>query len=263
MKCLIYSDLHLEFGYPAQLKDSKHLNEVDVVILAGDIITFNNIEPLKRFLDEVTTPVLFVAGNHEYYTNNAMDSMEQDFASYITKEIPILSWLRDNESTLFLDTHKVSIFGGTMWTDFNKANPLSMWNAEKNMNDFKVIRTKQLHRITANILVDLHEQFKVELLAYLNKYKDSPDVKKLVITHHAPVINSNSAYNASKLRDAYNSLDMIELIHEYQPDLWVYGHTHEQDDQRMGKTRIVSNPLGYYQHQVNKDFESDGLLIEI
>ncbi len=44
---------------------------------------------------------------------------------------------------------------------------------------------------------------------------------------------------------AFNSLDMVEVIERHQPTLWVYGHTHECDDQTIGQTRIISNQLGY------------------
>lgn len=33
-----------------------------------------------------------------------------------------------------------------------------------------------------------------------------------------------------------------------QPDVWIYGHTHQSDDLMMGRTRIVSNPKGYGPH---------------
>ncbi|HOO82866.1 MAG TPA: hypothetical protein PK513_10230 [Alphaproteobacteria bacterium] len=38
---------------------------------------------------------------------------------------------------------------------------------------------------------------------------------------------------------------MQDIIEKHQPDLWIYGHTHECDDQAIGKTRIISNQLGY------------------
>jgi len=38
---------------------------------------------------------------------------------------------------------------------------------------------------------------------------------------------------------------MIKIIDRYQSDLWVYGHTHQPNDQTFGKTRIISNPRGY------------------
>ena len=67
----------------------------------------------------------------------------------------------------------------------------------------------------------------------------------MVISHHAPIKNPNTKYGDSKLQAAFNSLDMVEIIEKYQPNLWIYGHTHECDDQIIGETRIISNQLGY------------------
>jgi len=48
MKIIIYSDLHLEFGTEFQPPaDSK----ADLMILAGDIISFRDFRPLERLLD--------------------------------------------------------------------------------------------------------------------------------------------------------------------------------------------------------------------
>ena len=45
----------------------------------------------------------------------------------------------------------------------------------------------------------------------------------------------------------FNYLDMVEIVGTYKPALWVYGHTHECDDQMIRRTRIISNQLGYGQ----------------
>ena len=79
----------------------------------------------------------------------------------------------------------------------------------------------------------------------------------MVITHHAPVINPNTKYRNSDLSPAFNSLDMLDVIEKYQPQLWVYGHTHECDRQTVGKTLIVSNQLGYPHPHVS-GFECEG-----
>jgi Icc-related predicted phosphoesterase len=67
----------------------------------------------------------------------------------------------------------------------------------------------------------------------------------VVISHHAPVINSYTQFTGSTLTPAFNSLDMLNIIKKFQPALWVYGHTQECDDQMIGSTRIISNQLGY------------------
>jgi hypothetical protein len=65
---------------------------------------------------------------------------------------------------------------------------------------------------------------------------------------------------------AFNSLDMVNVIEDRQPALWVYGHTHECDDQTIGRTRIISNQLGYPDRfggfECN-DFDSMGASVEI
>ena len=60
--------------------------------------------------------------------------------------------------------------------------------------------------------------------------------------------------------------DMVDIIEEYQPEIWYHGHTHQCDDQMIGKTRIISNQFGYVGLRGNaecKEFDSDGMLTEI
>jgi Icc-related predicted phosphoesterase len=88
----------------------------------------------------------------------------------------------------------------------------------------------------------------------------------VVISHNAPVINPNSKYKGGPLTPAFNSLDMVEIIGTHQPALWVYGHTHECDDQTIGRTRIISNQLGYPGNLGGfecKDFDEAGLPVEV
>jgi hypothetical protein len=89
---------------------------------------------------------------------------------------------------------------------------------------------------------------------------------RVVISHNVPVINPNSKYKGGSLTPAFNSLDMMEIIVTHQPALWVYGHTHECDDQTLGRTRIISNQLGYPGNLGGfecKDFDEAGLPVEV
>jgi hypothetical protein len=90
---------------------------------------------------------------------------------------------------------------------------------------------------------------------------------KVVISHHAPVINPNTRYRASPLQPAFNSLDMIEVIEKYQPNLWVYGHTHECDDQTCSAQPELSltsvDTLNSRAGFECEGFDSGGVLIEI
>ncbi len=63
-----------------------------------------------------------------------------------------------------------------------------------------------------------------------------------------------------------NSLDMVEIIEKYHPGLWLYGRTHECDNQKIGKTRVISNQLEYPENGGSFECErffSKGLQIEL
>jgi predicted MPP superfamily phosphohydrolase len=96
MKLITYSDLHLEFG--TNFKPTKD-SEADLMILSGDIITFKNFKPLSDFLSDWKKPVLYVAGNHEYYTRSPMNNNEQDFCNYIATN-PNITWLNNSDFSL-------------------------------------------------------------------------------------------------------------------------------------------------------------------
>jgi len=208
------------------------------MILAGDIITFKNFKPLSDFLSDWKKPVLFIAGNHEYYTRKPMSECEDEFQNFISTNYPNVTWL--NNSTFVLDDFH--FFGGTMWTDFDESNQEAMRNALGAMNDFRQILTKNDQFLLPQDTVKMHNIFKEKLINWLEKYEGK---KRVVISHHAPIKNPNTKYGDSKLQAAFNSLDMVEIIEKYQPNLWIYGHTHECDDQIIGETRIISNQLGY------------------
>ncbi|MES2961978.1 MAG: metallophosphoesterase [Pseudomonadota bacterium] len=256
MKIITYSDLHLEFG--TNFKPPKN-SDADLMILSGDIITFKNFKPLSDFLSDWDKPVLYVAGNHEYYTRQPMDAGEQAFKDYISEHHSNITWLNNSDFSL----NDIHFFGGTMWTDFNNSDPTAIQNAWNAMNDFSQIIMPNGQRLTPYDTIKIHENFKEKLEAWLEKNRDK---KRVIISHHSPVKNPNTKYEDSNIQAAFNSLDMLEVIEKYQPDLWVYGHTHECDNREIGKTRIISNQMGYPRSTGDFEcmgFDSGGMEIKI
>ena len=45
--------------------------------------------------------------------------------------------------------------------------------------------------------------------------------------------------------NAFFICDMAPQVREYQPKLWIHGHSHDRCDYLLGATRVVANPLGY------------------
>lgn len=255
MKIIAYSDLHLEFG--GRLAPAPE-DTADVMVLAGDIITFRDFEPLARFLQHWKKPVLYVAGNHEYYTQRDMQAEAAAFKSWLADQLPQVRFLQDEAITI----EGVQFFGGTMWTDFAGASQSAMTAAHQGMNDFRYIMSPAGRPLVPMDTVRLHQAFVNKLLDWFEQ--ELPGAR-VVITHHAPAVNPATQHRNSPLAPAFNSLDMIEMIEKYQPQLWIYGHTHECDDQKIGSTRIISNQAGYPKRgEVEcKDFDPAGLMVEV
>jgi predicted phosphohydrolase len=156
-------------------------------------------------------------------------------------------WLLDYPNVSFLQDEPITIagvnfFGGTMWTDFAGGNQDAMAAAQNYMNDYRIIHSKEGAVFTPEDSVALHQRFVDNLSRW---FEDNLSGKRIVISHHAPVLKQGSIYAESPLVPAFTSLDMVPLIERYKPDLWIYGHTHECDRQRVGGTDILSNQLGY------------------
>jgi predicted phosphodiesterase len=256
MRIITYSDLHLEFGSGWTLPPEA---DGDVMILAGDIITLKDYGPLNRLLRGWKKPVLYVTGNHEYYTKRPMSEEDDSFKTWLEGNHPHVKLLFDEAISI----DGVNFFGGTMWSDFNGADRQAMDTARSQMNDFRLIYNHDKKTFKPADSVALHETFVTKLLDWFDENLCGP---RVVISHNAPVINPNTKFRGSPLWPAFNSLDMVKVIEDRQPALWVYGHTHECDDQTIGKTRIISNQLGYpdsYGRFECKDFDVAGVPVEI
>jgi predicted phosphodiesterase len=256
MRIITYSDLHLEFGSGWTLPSEA---DGDLMILAGDIVMLRDYAPLDRLLQKWQKPVLYVTGNHEYYTQRPVNEEDDRFKAWLEGKHPHVKLLLDEEISI----GGVNFFGGTMWTNFNGGDLRAMETARSQMNDFRLIHNPDQTIFSPADAVALHKNFASKLLNWFGKDLRGP---RVVVSHNAPVINPNSKYKGSSLAPAFNSLDMVEIIENHQPTLWVYGHTHECDDQTIGGTRIIANQLGYPNGSGGfecKDFDEAGLPIEV
>ena len=141
MKIQLASDLHLEFSDI----DIANENNADVLVLSGDIMIASKVlKPqseygvrFRNFLKRVSFQfphVIYVAGNHEFYSDGRF--------------FDCIEWLRqacgvhDNVYFLERDTKiidDVVFVGGTLWTDMNKMDPLTLHAVRDMMNDYRAI----------------------------------------------------------------------------------------------------------------------------
>jgi hypothetical protein len=213
MRIITYSDLHLEFGSGWMLPPAVN---GDVMILAGDIVTLSDYEPLDQILRKWKKPVLYVTGNHEYYTRRPMNEEECRFKAWLEDRHQHVKLLLDEEVSI----GGVNFFGGTMWTDFNGGDLRVMETARSQMNDYRLIYNPDETPFTPAGSIALHKNFASKLLNWFGKNLSGP---RVVISHNAPVINPNSKYEGGPLTPAFNSLNMVEIIETHQPALAEYG----------------------------------------
>lgn len=244
MKIALMSDLHLECGS----LDVSNKENADVLILSGDICEARNTGKFLPFFTACSNAfkhVLYVLGNHEFYGDE-----------YEEAKVKIRNTLQHLTNISILDNqHKiiddVLFIGSTLWTDFNKEDPISMWQSGRVMNDYGLIRVKHeedgeiiSRRLQPQDTLKMHynskQYVKDALIAHLKQ-------KTVVVTHHCPTAKS---VHAKYQRDVHVNgaffSNQEEIMRVYpQIALWTHGHTHEKFDYEVFNTRVVCNPRGY------------------
>lgn len=240
MKAWIISDLHVEFGQPFPVAPPR---DADVVICAGDLLTKGIVPSIEWLGANIapSIPVIFVAGNHEYYQSSIQESIKA--ARALGDRHSHVHFLENDA----VDLDDVRFVGGTLWTDFHLLGgdpALAMAAAEAGMNDYRKIKfSKQPYRRFKPIhAYRMHRHTREFLGTELTK---STGRKTVVVTHHAPSFQAIPTEFHGDLLSASYASNLEELIEEKAPRLWVHGHVHRRADYVVGQTRVVSNPRGY------------------
>ena len=216
-------------------------------------------------------------GNHEHYHG--------DFSkSYTTlrDRLGYLSNLHILEKE-FVTIGSVCFAAGTLWTDMNKEDPVTIQRIKGYMNDYRIIEdsSEQVHFKTPvfgrkedgstdfdNVVsMEFHtrnakfspEKSIVEHRAMMQFIKDSidsrPEMPWVVVGHHAPSkMSTKPRYQNDVIVNGAYSSDLSEFILDHpQIKLWTHGHTHDPFDYVIGGTRIVCNPRGYINYEGRAD----------
>lgn len=239
-KFVLWSDLHLEFKQEFVLPEFEE--EVDVFILAGDIHTkIRSVKFAESVFEKYGKPVLLLAGNHEYYGSSLID-VDRKIKEAISKTSADIRFLNPGVAHVG-DTRFI---GGTLWTDFNLfGNPSKgMDVADSVMNDYKRIRLGggAYRPIRPSDTLSLH---RTHLAFFKQEIEKDFDGKTVIVSHHAPSLNSvSSEHHGEYVSSAYAS-DLSEFVEQFSPDMWLHGHTHTAKDYVLGKTVVTSNCRGY------------------
>jgi hypothetical protein len=127
------------------------------------------------------------------------------------------------------------------------------------MNDFHLIRYNG-DRLTAENLKIEHEIS----FAFIEKelLRDTPDLKKVVVTHHVPTfINYPEEYLFDVLNEAF-AVELKQLIRNTAPEYWLFGHHHRNvADFPVGKTILTTNQMGYVTYDEHKLFDPAKVIV--
>lgn len=246
MKIFLASDIHFEFHNAVDwLPPLPAADLFDVLVLAGDIGHGPWLAAGLRRLRKCfpTKPIVYVAGNHEFYRGNITRSPLTDI------NIDNFYFLEKSSVTLF----GYQFVGTTLWTGFDALGAehvdRAMHEAMYSVADFMEIRTEDRMdttarpaRITPQYMRALYLESKTWLDAALAQSDPS---RTIVVTHFPPRREFRHGLIRESIIAAYFQADCTDLIHRHQPTLWLYGHNHWSDAQRCGNTRVISNQFGY------------------
>lgn len=266
MKIAVCSDLHLEFG-PIVLENN---DNVEVLILSGDIFVNHDLmdhdDPMPSYKSKqiheffynccnVFPHVVYVAGNHEHYHGDFATTLKE-----IKRKLKYLPNLQVLDKGIWDYKEEYRFIGGTLWTDMNKEDPITLSHIKGVMNDFRTITNSnhvvnfkddegKFHtrpaRFTPEDAVEDHRKM-VEYLKFM--YSETPPwMKVIVVGHHAPSrASTHPRYRGEAIVNGAYSSDLSEFILD-RPGikLWTHGHTHEDFDYMIGDCRVVCNPRGY------------------
>ena len=300
MRIALASDIHLEFA-DINLQNTEN---ADVLILGGDICVAadlgrpdphgflegarsNRIVDFFKRCSFQFPHVVYIMGNHEHYhgdfgtsTNKLKSMLESNMLSNV--------YLLDKESKKIDD---VTFIGGTLWTDMNKEDAMTLLHIRGMMNDFRCVQNsnRMVHRRVPLYKKDADGKYIMEKVGEINRmiedgYKMKEEVstfspedavvdhkqmlgyiqsviegkfdqKFVVVGHHAPSRSStHPRYKHDTLMNGGYSSSLDEYIMDHpQIKLWTHGHTHEDFDYMIGSTRIVCNPRGYINYEGRAD----------
>ena len=276
MRIRVFSDLHLEFEPESLTPDAEgpllrfgELSEVpaDVVVLAGDIALGADGVAWAKVMFPM--PVVCVAGNHEFYGGRVDAVLEAMHEEARGSHVHML----ENEACVVeAKGERVRFLGCTLWTDFaldgESTREASMYFAEHGMNDYRRIavrwedkrgRPDHFGRLRTSNTWAMHRLSR----AWLERELAQPfDGTTVVVTHMLPSGRSISPHFRDSPLNAAFASDLDALVESSGAALWIHGHTHVNCDYRLGATRVVCNPRGYWPDELNPEF-NPGFVVDV
>lgn len=241
MKIMLASDLHIEHrnGLMGVIPQTAMFQQPDVIVLAGDI---DSVSGLYNTLYEICdlfvgTMVLYVTGNHEYYSHRhdvgGINCQIIDIEERLVNDGFKFKFL-NNESFTYGGVH---FYGGCMWSPLNDNDP-TYPDADATM-----INVSGMNPIGVCDYRIMWQEFKVGLDNHLEKFESMDTV---VISHFSPSreFDNHFVSDGGAMTD-YFCAPMDDYINS-DIKAWFYGHNHYSDYKEMDSGCIVAScQMGY------------------
>lgn len=253
MKFAEFSDIHGNVQFVNELPDQKDT----ILLIPGDIHEVKRFQQYKNIVQVLTNKfkeVVMVPGNHEYYKSNFHKTHRK--LQELDNEFDNFHFLQ-NDFRIFTDgDEQVLIMGATLWTDYDGGNPLTKFQAQLGMNDYRCIRFGPdneywHHRVTPDDIHSLHWESRnflfraIDMKENLCENTKNENTKLIVMTHHAPSFQSVDPYYANDNLNGCYCSNLDYVVGLINADVWVHGHIHCNHDYMIGNTRVICNPRGY------------------
>lgn len=239
MRIQLLSDLHAEGPKNKTEEFIENLDPSisDALVLAGDIASSSHIVKFLRLFCQKYEgkPIIYVAGNHEYYGAPHKQAVEERIAR-IHDEHPNFRYLDQGTAEIDGRTFRGCTLwypdpGRYTWSDYRHINLFGLWSQQ-------------------------------EAAKHSGWLRGAVGCGDIVVTHMLPsplCVHSNYQYDDNNVFFIH---DMTDLIEEASPELWLFGHTHHHMDLKIGSTRLACNPRGHA-HETGTNGFDPNFIIEV
>lgn len=232
MKIQYFSDVHNEMNTTFRYQKT----DADIVVMAGDIDIGNG--GLKWALENIKDkPVLYVLGNHEFYTHSYPDLVAKLKLESAGTNVSILE-----KDTITING--INFHGCTLWTDYAFNNEVLRDQAicQAMMSDYQwIIDAVSGKKLIAEQTVQMHRDSLQWLEQSLMQHMGECNV---LITHHAPNPLSLPEHRRRGSIAAAYVTDLTTFITKHCPSLWIHGHCHKVSRYVIENCTVACNPGG-------------------
>jgi hypothetical protein len=252
MKFDLLSDLHIDINKNFRPQEPNPGSEV--LVLAGDIAEIQSLRHTKfqifKEYKDLYKEVVYVAGNHEFYGANYQRTNE--ILEHECGNIGVRFLQPDCGRNYFWEHDGVLFVGGTLWTDCNKLDPITLSGLKQMMADFSWISYGDSTLLPSGVVPPFSpDQSAREHAYHLHCFDDvisrNKDKKVVLVTHHAMSEKSVVAYfRGQYIMNGGFMSQRDDFFDKHRNIMYhCHGHMHNPLQYYLFDTEVNCNPYGY------------------